>query len=61
MNCLIVSVDFGVQLLFMFLDLSNDWFMTVLKPPPIIIGESDRVEREVKKVWKKDVSSLFGP
>ena len=45
----------------MFLDLSNDWFMTVLKSPPIIIAESDRVEREVKKVWKKDVSSLFGP
>ena len=32
----------------MFLDLSNDWFMTVLKSPPIIIGVRQSTERGEK-------------
>lgn len=43
-------MDWQLRVLLELLDLSKDGFKTVLKSPPIIIGESDRLERDVKKV-----------
>ena len=50
MNWIIVCVDCQVRVLLDALDLSIDGFITVLKSPPIIIGESEKLDMDEKKL-----------
>ncbi len=53
MNCFIPSFDCQMCLLLEVLLLSTDWLITVLKSPPIMIGQLELLEMVEKKVLIK--------
>ena len=61
MYCFNISVECQFLELAVVEDLSKLGLITVLKSPPIMTVESDKLDSESKNVWKKAGSSVLGP